>query len=112
MIKGHRIEKEIAVQEFLDIISSYSPDKIKCTGHTFFRLSEEQRKFFKCKELKVFLLEKVPVLAGLQHNKNHAVFYEYKENTVIRLILDISLTGIQIVTFYIIGKKNIPRMQK
>lgn len=112
MIKGHRIEKEIRKQEFLDIISNYSTSQIKCTEHTFFRLSEEQRKLFKCEELKTFLLEKVPVFAGLQYNSNYAVFYAYKENLAIRLILDISLKEIQIITFYMIEKKDIPRMQK
>lgn len=112
MIKGHKIKKEIKIQEFLDLISDYPANKIKCTNHTFFRLSEKQRKFFKCQELKVFLLEKVPVFAGLQHNNNYAVFYAHKENTVIRLVLYISSTGIQIVTFYRIEKKNIPRIQK
>lgn len=112
MIKGHKIEKEIKIHEFLNIISNYLPEQIKCTSHTFFRLNEEQRKLFKCEELKVFLLEKVPVFAGLQYNSNYAVFYAYKENLLIRLILDISLNEIQIVTFYIIEKKDIPRMQK
>lgn len=112
MIKGHKIEKEIKLYKFLNIISNYSPDQIKCTSHTFFRLNEEQRKLFKCEELKVFLLEKEPIFAGLQYNNNYAVFYAYKENLAIRLILDISLKEIQIVTFYMIEKKDIPLIQK
>ena len=47
MVKGHRIEKKVKVETFLDIIKSYTKDQINTTDHTFFRLNEQQRKIFK-----------------------------------------------------------------
>jgi len=43
MVKGHRIEKKVEVETFLDIIKSYTRDQINTTDHTFFRLNEQQR---------------------------------------------------------------------
>ncbi len=110
MIRGHRIEKREDIRKFLQTIGYYTEDNIYCTQHTFFRLSEKQRKVFKCENLKEFLLEKQPILVGIQYNNSYTAFYDYKENKVIRIILDIKPKEIQIVTFYIIDKKQLPRI--
>lgn len=108
VIKGHRIEKKIKIEEFLEMVGNYSKDKIECTHHTFFRLSKKQRKLFKCEDIREYLLGKKPVSVGIQYNKNYAIFYTYKGNKAIRMMLDIAPQKIGVVTFYIIDKKQIP----
>ncbi len=110
MAKGHRIEKKVEVGDFLDTIKSYTKDKINTTDHTFFRLSEKQRKIFKESVLKEYLLEKIPILVGIQFNGNYAVFYDYSKNEVLRLLLDIQPNKIEIVTFYLPDKTQVPRL--
>ena len=89
MTKGHKIEKKLEVEIFLDTIKSYTKDQINTTDHTFFRLSEKQRKIFKESALKNYLTAKIPILVGIQFNRNYAVFYYYSKNEVLRLMLDI-----------------------
>jgi len=110
MVKGHKIEKKVEVETFLETIKNYTEEQIITTQHTFFRLDEEERKIFKESMLKEYLLAKVPILAGIQHNRNYAVFYDYSKNEALRLILDIQADKIEIVTFYIIDKSEIPRL--
>ena len=89
MVKGHRIEKKMNVETFLDTIQGYAKDQINTTKHTFFRLNEKQRKIFKDDYLKEYLLTKTPFLVGIQFNGNYAVFYNYSKSEVLRLMLDI-----------------------
>ncbi len=110
MAKGHRIEKKVEVKTFLEIIKNYTEEQIITTQHTFFRLNKEERKIFKESVLKEYLTAKIPILAGIQHNRNYAVFYDYSKNEALRLILDIQADKIEIVTFYIIDKSEIPRL--
>ena len=110
MVKGHRIEKKVEVETFLDIIKSYTRNQINTTDHTFFRLNEQQRKIFKESVLKEYLLAKIPILVGIQFNGNYAVFYDYSKNEVLRLMLDIQPNKIEIVTFYLPDKTQVPRL--
>ena len=110
MAKGHRIEKRIEVKTFLEIIKGYTEEQIVTTQHTFFRLNEEERKIFKEPVLKEYLSAKIPVLVGIQHNRNYAVFYYYSKNEALRLIIDIQPNKIEIVTFYIIDKSEMPKL--
>ncbi len=110
LIKGYKIEKRLDIKEFLDLISDYKAQDIICTYHTFFRLSEAQRKVFKCDSLKDYILYEIPIFVGLQYNKNYAVFYKHKKEGIIRIILNIKVNKIEIVTFYIINEKQIPRV--
>ncbi|MBS3114883.1 hypothetical protein J4448_07325 [Candidatus Woesearchaeota archaeon] len=110
MVKGHKIEKKVEVEAFLDIIQNYTKDQINTTDHTFFRLSEKQRKIFKDEVLKEYLLAKTPILVGIQFNGNYAVFYDYSKNEVLRLMLDIQSNKIEIVTFYLPDKTQMPRL--
>lgn len=110
MIKGHRIESFEDVAIFFERISSFDSAAIECTSHTFFRLSEKQRKIFTCDALKEILLNKMPLKVGVQYNGNYAVFYKAKEKLhVIRIILDFKPAQISIVTFYIIDVEQMPR---
>lgn len=110
MVKGHKIEKKINVDKFLDIIKNYTSEQITTTGHTFFRLDEEERKIFKESVLKDHLTSKVPILVGLQYNLNYAVLYDYDKRKALRIIIDIKPDKIKIVTFYLPEKSEIPRI--
>lgn len=110
MVKGHRIQKKVEVRTFIDLIESYTKDQINTTKHTFFRLSENQRKIFKDEVLKEYLLVKTPILVGIQFNGNYAVFYDYSKSEVLRLMLDIKPNKIEIVTFYFPDKNQVPRL--
>ena len=110
MVKGHRIEKRIEVKTFLETIKNYNKEQIMTTQHTFFRLNEQQRKIFKESMLKGYLLDKIPILVGIQFNGNYAVFYDYSKNEVLRLMLDIQPNKIEIVTFYLPDKTQLPRI--
>lgn len=111
MVNGHRIERRIEVNEFIDLMKNYSEDKVNCTHHTFFRLSQKQRKIFKCETIKDYLFGGTPVLVGVQYNKCYSAFYEYKNKRFIRIILDIALNKVEVVTFYIIENNQIPKIK-
>lgn len=100
-IQGHRIKEKISVERFFEIIKEH--EKIECSNHAFFRLSEGQRKVFICKELIKYLTCEKPVLVGLQHNGNYAAFYNYGID-ILRIIINILPNKIEIITFYIIEK--------
>lgn len=108
-MKGHRIEKFEEVAEFYERMKHFDVSSIECTAHTFFRLSEAQRKVFTEDNLKNFLLHEVPLKVGVQHNGNYAVYYKYREKTAIKLVIDIKLSIISVVTFYIVDISQIPR---
>lgn len=110
MTKGHRIEELKDVQKFAEEVKYYTKEKISCSPHAFFRLSEKQRLVFTCEELKHILLDEIPVQVGLQYNGNYAATYKHKKQRFIRLIIDISLTEINIITFYMLDK--IPTVKK
>ncbi len=86
-------------------------DKVNCTDHTFFRLSEKQRKVFKCDTIKDYLIGEMPVLVGIQYNKCYTLFYKYKRKTFIRVIIDITADRIEVVTFFIIEENHLPRIK-
>ena len=48
-------------------------------------------------------------MVGIQYNKNFAVFYEYSKKEALRIILDVKINQIEVVTFYIINKNQIPK---
>jgi len=111
MVQGHRIKRKISIEQFSTLIKNYSSENISCTDHTFFRLSEKQRKLLKCETIKNYILDKKPVLAGIQYNNCYTVFYKYENKRFIRIVLDISVGEIDIVTFYIIDKNQVPQIK-
>ena len=111
MVKGHRIERKIKVNDFLDMIKNYSRENINCTDHTFFRISEKQRKIFICDKIRDYLLQEIPHLVGIQYNRSYAVFYKCQKKRFMRIIVDIGLDKIEIVTFYIIEDYQLPRIK-
>jgi len=109
MFNETKIEKRVEVEVFLDFIKDYKKEDIECTEHTFFRLSEKQRKIYTCNELKRILTKEKPFLVGIQHNKNYAVFYKY-ENKNLKAIINFSNRKVKIVTFYFIEAWQIPKI--
>lgn len=109
MIKGHRIEKKIEVNDFISLVKDFKENDIITTKHTFFRLREDDRKIFKDKIIKEIILSQSPVLAGIQHNRLYAVFYKYEKN-ILKILLDIQANKINLVTFYIIDNQQLPRI--
>lgn len=110
MSAGNKIIKRIEIKEFLEQIREYSKEQIECTNHTFFRLSEEQRKIYTCEKLREYLFYEEPFLVGLQNNGNYAVFYKHEKNKFMRMIIDMNIRKVNIVTFYFVEQKQIPRI--
>ena len=108
MFNETKIEKRIDIEEFIKFIQEYNKGQIECTPHTFFRLSEKQRKIYTCDELKKILTKEKPFLIGIQYNKNYAVFYKY-ENKNLKMIVNIINRKIKRVTFYFIEQWQIPK---
>lgn len=109
MIENTKIEKKIDIKEFIDFIKEYKKENIECTLHTFFRLSEKQRKIDTCEELKRILIEYQPFLVGFQYNQKYACFYKYK-NKNLKMIVTFNNKKIKIVTFYFIEEWQIPKI--
>jgi len=91
MFNSTKIKTKVEVNEFLKTVRKYKPEQVKCTPHTFFRLSKAQKEIFTCEELTKILFEESPFLVGIQYNKNYAVFYRFKdrENKALKMILNI-----------------------
>jgi hypothetical protein len=109
MFDDTKIKKKVEVKEFQDFLKDYSIEDIECTQHTFFRLSEKQRKIFTCDELKRILTKETPFLVGLQNNRNYAVFYIHN-NKNLKIIVNLGNRKIKIVTFYFIEQWQIPKI--
>ena len=109
MFEETKIEKRVNVEEFIKFIQEYNEEQIECTLHTFFRLSEKQRKIYTREELIRILTREKPFLVGFQYNKNYAAFYKYN-NKNLKMILNIGDRKIKIVTFYFIEEWQIPNI--
>ena len=107
--KGFRIAEFKDISVFREKMKNFDVRSIECTDHTFFRLSEKQRKEFTCDALKSFLLNDIPLKVGIQVNSNYAVYYKYAENRVLKIVMAFRPTLIRIVTFKILDKNQLPR---
>lgn len=112
MINGHKIKSLEDVPKFMERIRGYSYKDIECTPHTFFRLGQKQRELFKCEQIKQYILEETPIFAGVQNNGNFTAFYKYKDQKYIRIIIDIKSDKINVVTFYVLEKTQMPAVRK
>lgn len=108
MIGSHKIEELVGVEKFTKWIKSFDPDKVFCSEHTFFRLSEKQSEVFNCDAIKEYLFNRKPVLVGIQYNGCYALFYKYNKRRFLRIIIDIKVHKINVVTFYIVEKNQLP----
>ena len=110
MIWEHYKNGKISIKEFLFKLETFR-NNIEITAHTFFRLSEKQRKIYTELILKDFLLNKRPLEVWQQKNENLAVFYDYEKNKVLKIILRFSFDKIYIVTFYILNKGQLEEFE-
>jgi len=109
MFEETKIEKRVEIEEFIKFIKEFKLEQIECTDHTFFRLSEKQRKIYTYDELRKILTQETPFLVGFQYNKNYAVFYRYN-NKNLKIIVALDDTKVKIVTFYFIEEWQIPKI--
>lgn len=109
MFEDTRIKEKVEVSVFLERVKKIKPEKIECTKHTFFRLSEKQRTIYTEAELRRIIIEETPFLVGIQHNERYATFYKYK-NKVLKMIVVFTSTKLNIVTFYFIKEEQVPRI--
>lgn len=107
-MNNHRIENEIDLLQFLELINGIRAENIRITQHTFFHLLEKQRKIFKGKIIIDLLLGKTPIFVGIQKNNLYAVFYKYGKH-ILKIIIDIQANELRIITFHLTGK--IPRLK-
>ena len=82
MVEETKIQKKVEIKEFIKFIKKYKKEQIECTSHTFFRLSEKQRKIYTCEELTKILKQTKPFFVGFQYNQNYAAFYKYKSRNL------------------------------
>ncbi|MBR9701428.1 hypothetical protein GOV13_00735 [Candidatus Pacearchaeota archaeon] len=109
MFNGTKIEKKVDIANFLEFLKDYKKEQIECTHHTFFRLSEKQRKIFTCKQLREIITTKRPFLVGIQYNQNYAIFYKH-QNKNLKIIVNFNNRKVKIVTFYFIEEWQIPKI--
>ena len=109
MFDGTRIRRKVDINGFIKFVKEHKGEQIECTSHTFFRLSEKQRKIYTCDELRKILIQQKPFLVGIQQNQNYAVFYKY-QNKNLKVIINFSDRKIKIVTFYFIEEWQIPKI--
>lgn len=110
MLSEHNRRGKLSINEFIDLINKYK-ENIETTDHTFFRLSEKQRKIYDEQKLKDYLFNKKPLEIWIQENDNYTAFYELEtdKNKRLKIILSLHPNKIYIVTFYIL---NIQQMQE
>jgi len=107
MKRSYRIEKFEDVAVFRERMKNFDPNTIECTEHTFFRLSEGQRKIFRCDDLKSVLLNDIPLRIGIQYDRKYAIYYNY-QGRVLKMLLSLSPNKIRIVTFWLINRNQLP----
>lgn len=112
MTEGHRIARFEDPQAFLDKVVGIGYEKIDCTKHALFRLSEGQRKMLNCDALKRFLIERAPLKVGVQNNGLYSAFYAFEPKRIMRIVLRMSLTNVYIATFYLITDDAFASLQK
>ena len=105
MILSHNKRAKVSIKEFSEKIIRVK-DNIITTKHTFFRLSEKQRKVYDERILKDILLNQKPLEIWEQENGNNAVFYDFENKRIIKLILNFISDKVYIVTFYCLNKKQ------
>ena len=108
MRHANRMRKLVDASAFMETARNYGPERIQCSSHTFFRLSQRQRAVFTCDSIRHMLLNEVPLMVGIQNNGCHAAFYKYRKQRVIRIIVGMKADRMEVVTFYVIEEKRLP----
>lgn len=106
--KGHLITGWLEISNFVDILEKYKD--IKISEHAKMRLTNKQRGLDE-DDIKQIILHKLPEKIGLQSNGLFALFYEQNKDDYVKIIVNISITKIFIVTFHNIDKQGLPRLK-
>jgi len=109
IVNGHKIKEMFDVGQFLEKIKGIKEEKYIITTHTLFRFKKEDREMYRSL-IKEVLLHESPLCVGFQNNKNYAAFYKFKDKFY-KIILDIQIREIYIVTFYHIKRDQIPEVR-
>ena len=109
MAEAHKIKRKIEIDKFLEQLQEYEEKDIGTSYHTFFRFSKKQREIYNESFVKELLFNQTPFLVGIQNNNLWALFYKY-EKEIWRIIIDIQIDKIYIVTFYKIDEWQIPKI--
>ena len=109
MLEDTKIREKVSISLFLERLKKIRLEKIECTKHTFFRLSEKQRAIYTVEELRRIITQEIPFLVGIQYNERYATFYIYN-NKILKMIVVFTSTKINIVTFYFIKEEQIPKI--
>ena len=113
MDQGHKKEVKISIKKFKEILKRYPEEDIESTTHTLFRLSEGQRKIYEECRLKDYLIKEKPLEIIQQRNGNLSVLYQFKQSKkVIKIVLNIGVHKIYIVTFYILNNEQRKKIGK
>ncbi len=106
MFDEHKLKEKLKVSTFLRKIKEYGYDNIESTAHTFFRLSQKQRKIYTEEVLKNIIFNEKPIEVGIQNNDNYVPIYIWKENKILKIVLGLLTNKVYIVTFYILNKEQ------
>ncbi|MBU2652470.1 MAG: hypothetical protein KKA81_16205 [Bacteroidetes bacterium] len=107
MLDEHKIGDKIKVSEFIKRVKQFGIGNIETTAHTFFRLSQRQRKIYTEDSLKEIVFNETPLEIGVEKNGNCAVIYNFdKGEALLKIIISLGSNKIYIVTFYILNKKQ------
>lgn len=107
---NHRIKEKIRNEEFIEILSHYQDSDIYSTEHTFDRLNENERKIFKHDDLITIVRQKRIFLVGIQYNGLFTVIFDFSKNEAVRMVFEVHPFKIEIITFYLVNKNEIPRI--
>lgn len=100
MSKGSKIERIMAIEDFLKIIEDIKEEQVFLTEHSIARLKEGERNVFKERVIKEYVLTKTPIMVGIQRNGVYAVFYQVGRD-LLKVLLDIQPSNLRVVTFHI-----------
>lgn len=103
-----RIVRSISLEAYNALIRRYE-GRMKCGQEALFRLSEGQRKLFKCENLITTLKKESPRGVGLQANGRYSAFFRRNEGFM-RIIFEIDtrLNRLEIITFT--WEETMPRL--
>ncbi len=109
MAVSHELERKVDIIYFLRLIDEIQEKQIYLTTHTFSRLEEGERKVFKEQVIKEIIKYQIPKLVGIQKNGLYATFFDYGKK-VLRIMIDIQLDKMNIITFYTVEPEEVPRI--
>ncbi|MEK6873561.1 MAG: hypothetical protein AABW91_01855 [Nanoarchaeota archaeon] len=107
MESEHKIVDKVKISLYIKKLKEYGYDNIEATEHTFFRLSQKQRKIYTENVLKDIIWNNEIFEVGIQSNGNYSIIYRCKfsdKNRKGKIILDFSTNKVYIVTFYILSE--------